>query len=744
MRWIQQDKMARRVDDGKRGGKADESSPETKTLKDIGWSLLTASSRGSKAQLSKATARAAVRAMEMITDAAAQQPDVQSQRAYKAWSASSAELLSLFALALRHSSRSLCPDSPREEIAMYAQLREGLLSELLLLSSAARSLGNAALLSRLGCALLRTGTMQCYATLLSDAALQLQPAARAACADLPDWPNIHAMEEMVEAVLGCSPAGGLTNSRGRAAAVSGALRLAGEAVRLLDLLGACSGGQGERGDVSGIALRHLSRVLGQFQGACAHGIGIEQGNAAGCGEYREFQRACSAARSSGHVSQLYQHATRLLLLATAAARNSGTHQRTHEAASQLAKQLVARTWCFEQGVESFTCSTVTGCGSAVAQLVQLCVALDGGTTYGMAPGLWPLPGGDGAGGAEADDGSLLTKLRLCVMLESWGERPTRHKDQVQMAKDLDERAAVLADNVGLLFRLWSGTENFRIPGSREFAMNPAEAVRMAKRLVEGLASMRHVSASLKLPPCSPSAVLQLCVRLARGLLARGRLSGAGGRTPSSAPAPAAGAAEAAGAVAGAGTGPIAGGGGGGGGGGAGSGIGAGAGAATEEDEAAAAGGSGGGGGGGGAASGGQGVLPEAALLPTAHRVLDMMLFQAAMGTARAVLQPQCDRPARGTAGARRLARLKGWWEVVVEAAQQGVVAMSLVLVTVTEDSRPLRVAVMEREENGASGGSPIRRYCDNLLAMELRVCLGEQRSATPILSAGLAGYYQPT
>ncbi len=638
--------MPSRQDDGVRRDEEDRLTSAVSTLRNFGSSCASLGLRGVKLQLSAVMARAAQQALETIADTAAQQPDRQPERAYKAWSGSCAELLSLFSLALRHSSRSLCPDSPKEEIAMYAQLREGLLSELHLLSGAARSLGDTALLSRLGCALLRTGTLQCYTALLSDAARQLEPAARAACADLPDWPDMYALEKKVEVVLGRSAAGGLTSPRWRTAAMSGALRLAGEAVRLLELLGACSGSRGEPGDVSGTVLHHLSRVLGQGLGApalaCgAGGSGGEQGSgssgsgvqdsAAGCGECSKFEEARKAASSCGHVSKLYQHASRLLLLATAAARNSATH----EAASQLAEQLVARICSFEHGVLSLRCTTMTDSASAVAELVQLCAALDGGTTYGMAPGLWPLPGADGAGGAGGAEagGSLLAKMRLCMTLEFWAleEAPLVIKDKGQTAKTHKEQFADAASGVSDLYTTWRQAEDIHMPGRvdgtvrRKLSVSKAKMVTFAQKYVTILAELRCTAANLKLPPCSAPAMLQLCMRLARGLLARGRLGGAGGCSPAAAPA--AGAVEAAGA-----------------------GAGAGAGTATRGDDA----------------------LTEADLLRTAHRVLDRMLLQAAMNTARVVLQPQCDRPARGRAGARRLARLWGWWKVVVEAARQGV------------------------------------------------------------------------
>ncbi len=699
--------MASHVTNGERRQEADESTSAVMILKETGWNLVAASSRGGKVQLPKAKTKAAARAMETIMNAAAQQPlDVQLERAYTAWSRCCAELLSLFSLAVRQSSRSLCSDSSRDETAMYAQLREGLLSELYLLSAAARSLGDTALLSRLGCALLRTGALQCYSVVLSDAARQLHPAARTACADLPDWPDIYAMEDTVEAMLGRSA---LTSPRGRTAAASGALRLAGEAVRLMELLGACSGSKGEPGDASGTVLHHLSRVLGKGPGAPARacgggGTGGEQGSvssntavqdeAAGPRGCSEFEQARKASSSSGHVSQLYQHATRLLLLATAAARNSATHQRTHQAASQLAEQLGTRFCCFEHENMSVICSTIADFGSAVAELVQLCAALDGGTTYGMAPGLWPLPGADGAGGAggaEAE-GSLLAKLRLCKTLEFWGlkEAPLVVNDKGQAAKEFREQVTSMASDINRLFRVWRDTEKFRMPGvvdrgtRRSLAFVHAEQQSMTEEYVEQLATVRLASASMHLPPCSPPAMLQLCMRLARGLLARGRLGGAG---CSPAEAPAAGATETAEAGAGAGA----------------------ANGSNALPDADATAGVRACGAGAGAATAGRGsALPAADLLPTAHRVLDRMLFQAAMGTARVVLQPHCDRPARGRAGARRLARLWGWWKVVVEAAQQGVVAgVANDSVEVTAGRLSLNTA-SEEEDKGTFCGAEQR------------------------------------
>lgn len=308
---------------------------------------------------------------------------------------------------------------------MYGQLREGLSTEISLLCSAARSQSDVALLSRVGCALLRTGALQCYTRLLSDAAWPLQPAAQAACADLPDWPEVVALEAKLKEVQGCSTQGM------SAAVVSGALRLAGEAVQLMEVLGACSGGEGEPGDASSTALRKLYWLLeGGPEAVGATTNDVEQGSISGdtgmqgrC--HDAFQEAREEAMSSGHVFKLYQHASRLLLLATAAARTSGTHQRTHAAASQLSKQLVARISFFEHEAASVTCSHPKDCGSALAELVQLCAGLDGGTTYGMALGLWPLPGdagagrAGGAGGAEAG-ASLLAVVRLYLTLQSWG------------------------------------------------------------------------------------------------------------------------------------------------------------------------------------------------------------------------------------------------------------------------------------------------------------------------------------
>lgn len=112
--------------------------------------------------------------------------------------------------------------------------------QFLLLRTTSSALKPARLVFPAGRTGLLAGALQCYTRQLSNAAGQLQPAARAACADLPDRPETADVEITVETVLERGTAAGLANPHGRTAAISGTLQLAGEVVRLQELLGECS------------------------------------------------------------------------------------------------------------------------------------------------------------------------------------------------------------------------------------------------------------------------------------------------------------------------------------------------------------------------------------------------------------------------------------------------------------------------------------------------------------------------
>ncbi len=636
------------------------------SLKLVGNRLLANYCRGRQAWLSLSEAKAASRAAGVLLVAATQHQAFEERRAYNSWAGSWSELLSLYAIALRQSSRSLHQDQTKDELAAYMQLREGVSSEVHLLCTAAQRVGHVALLRAMGCALLRAGTLQCYTRLLSDAAEQLQPAARAACADLPEDAEVPAAEEKLFMMLGQSREGVRISPGAASAAVSGSLRLASEVVRVLQLLAACKENKVVTGTSQGVW--QCVRACGAFaaceQAGAAAGSATSSSSSGGgpCHDAKSsagqaaFLEALGHASSQGHLAGLHQHAARVLLLATAAARGRDTHQHTHETASQIARQLMEFMWQVSAlAVTNKTIDAADG-GLLMSELVQLCASLDGGTTYGMAPGLWPRPGGcgaDGAGSAASGDplaAKLLlgVKMRhaiaLCSLLgQAEGSGAAQHTRAVRdMFVELKGFADSLLHewnsiNAKLLSPVAEGSEGraFR----RLASQRKAQLAKSAQQCLRSLTATRKEVLLEGAPPRNRAAVLCICLRLARAVLRAQERPG--GVAPGALPGgPAGGVGGVQRPRVGAGAAP------------AGTGGGVGVGAETGATPAAGAGSS------------------EAAL----QGLVDLFLLQSAVAAARAVLTCDIDASIGGRAGARRLARLRGWWEVVVEAARRGVVA----------------------------------------------------------------------
>ncbi len=649
----------------------DPSATAASTLCALGRRLVASSKRGQEVALSPHELKAARRAANLLLDAAERHSTTEADRAYNLWAESGAELLSLFALAVRRSSTSLYPDASNDELQAYDQLRRGLCTELRLLTTAARDLCNLALLSGLGCALLRMEVLQAYSRLAADAADELRPAARAACADLPQPQGLaNAVTELLVDMGRAQPTGPVSPR-----ALSASLRLVDEVLLLLDVLCACKG----RADLSGvknISAEFMVRTLqlqpcdgadGPSPGAGGGTPGQVEGEGRGL-EPSAYEKALWQETCIDSQSELYSHAVRLLLLATAAARGSAAHRGTHELAGTALQGLWYRLVYLQPVALAVPSAFTNDYGVAVSEVVRLCGALDGGgTTYGMAPGLWPQPPWAGEGGADwvMSKECQASKALLAVTVAQWRKifNSSRRAQATPRYPQPDVAGAattlsLLRDNFRRLEQEQQakGARKLR---QRRLAETRAAIEAAASELLETTDTMFETVALVNVPSVNPLAAAELCLRLARGLLA-GWTGQHGLAGNSGAPAPAAGP-PATGERAGlsctstATAAPAAP--------GAGGGAAEGAGAEGAEAGAAAARSVTG-------ADEDQGVQSARRL----RLATDRALLHAALHTGRAAWLYADVVGMRGDQRAQRrraLALLRGWWRVFVAAARQG-------------------------------------------------------------------------
>ncbi len=409
----------------------------------------------------------------------------------------------------------------------------------------------------LGPALLRTDVLQCQSRLLAEAAEQLQPAAAALLSaqsyDAEDASaNAHPL-----------PKGG-AQSRGQHAGPSSQghrqprrrslVYLLAETVYVISTLG-----------------------LGLLDGPSPGLKPTTDGNSSSSS--RQSGNPMRHARAHVHSSWVLEHWARVLLLGTAPALAGGNNNNSEQQSEAQALQMEYLTWLctFYNSYRGFDWSDFLrrpcGCALAATHMAHLCAALDGGHAFGLprpavlvlptcSPGardyLWRVdPAAAASDAVEAAQGRLVGLRTALCTLRAWvmllGE-------DVQQAHSSGAGAAGPGAGAGAgaagakAARAGTGGAGAGAERSAGPAGLDADAGQSGSGSSEGsgdasasqepgpscgVGTAGTAAAGMRfLPPLSRSATFALCLRLAKGLLARwgrevpyGKLAGPGGATP---------------------------------------------------------------------------------------------------------------------------------------------------------------------------------------------------------------------
>ncbi len=523
--------------------------------------VLSQATRNADVNLSWAELATAQQAAEELSEWPRGQPApaTQLKLASGAHGQATAAYVALFALALRRSSPFATGGGMQQ---LYASLRQHLCRGLRCAMVDGEVGGGPFCAEVLAPALLRTDTLECYSRLLTEAAEQLQPDAVAALPGTAANACTTAAGLGVEASYGvesatagkqqAEPAGSARKPRPGQPTLLTTLRVISE---LREVLQICRVGMHH------LYLQQHEQQQQQEQRSLPDASDSDSSQAGSAPPQQPADDLPSAIRNQLQSSWVLEHWARVLLLGTVPALASGVIEEQGRAQAMQADMLHSLSYvlCFEW--TDFV-RRPWGCALAATHMAHLCAALDGGHAFGWPrPDVVVLPGAelhteDSAhyadwcdGAAAASDatataagraGSLLPALDI---LRAWisvleseledGPRPAgegadvgkpraggeapRGATKVQAAS---EQAATAAAAVAQQGGLAAGKAG------------PPPAVQRACRETDGARAGpagggSHIalippadSPGSGLPPLNRPATVALCLRLAKGVLAR--------------------------------------------------------------------------------------------------------------------------------------------------------------------------------------------------------------------------------
>ncbi len=464
-------------------------------------------------------------------------PDDDIKQLWTHPSRNTAAFLALFFLALRRSN----PFGTCDGLATsYSGIRRGLCNQFLIHPERWISAWKGFCCDVLGPALLRADTLQCYSRILAEAAEQLKPAARAAQIAQrrrdPDMQRARAAQAAPATAAGpgqSQPQG----PRPQHISLSQLEVLLQESVGLVRVLS--------------LGLLHLKDICA---GLSTAGTGSSRSSSGSSGvTFPQLPpHPLRSLRDQVQSSWVLEHWEQVLLLGTEPALACGDDSRQRSALALHATFLPAlRATCHMIGLD-WVDVVRRPCGGVLAltHIAHLCAALDGGDLFGrprpaviVLPHHKPLCEGKHRAAAEYD--RVATQRRVAVGLypagftlrawiemlgEAFREAPLRPKSELQQpaaaaaaataGRDVSSGAAEEQEGGGR----GAGCAGGQVGSSAGEGPQPGAAAAAAAAEEWHAAGLATPDS---LPPLNRSATIALCLRLARGVLARwgGQLPG---------------------------------------------------------------------------------------------------------------------------------------------------------------------------------------------------------------------------